>query len=131
MHHISKEEFRLINWLPTSKRVDQCINTITYNFDLKAVSDLNNTQCADENMCICICVCIYRCVYIYTYENILVHSPLICSFSCVFLLVFFFFFTLFSFLFWLEDCFCPFCTIPAIIDAIHNCLFFVVFFYFG
>ena len=24
--------FRLINWLPTSKRVDQCINTITYKF---------------------------------------------------------------------------------------------------
>ena len=32
MHHISEEEFKLINWLPTSKRVDQCINTITYNF---------------------------------------------------------------------------------------------------
>ena len=32
MHHISEEEFGLINWLPTSKRVDQCINTITYNF---------------------------------------------------------------------------------------------------
>ena len=32
MHHISENEFRLINWLPTSKRVDQCINTITYNF---------------------------------------------------------------------------------------------------
>ena len=31
MHHISEEEFRLINWLPTSKRVDQCINTIAYN----------------------------------------------------------------------------------------------------
>ena len=27
MHHISKEEFRLINWLPTSKTVDQCIKT--------------------------------------------------------------------------------------------------------
>ena len=32
MHHISEEEFRLINWLPTSKRVDQCIKTIIYNF---------------------------------------------------------------------------------------------------
>ena len=32
MHHISEEEFRLINWLPTSKRVDQYINTIIYNF---------------------------------------------------------------------------------------------------
>ena len=31
MHHISEEEFKLINWLPTSKRVDQCINTITNN----------------------------------------------------------------------------------------------------
>ena len=32
MHHISEEDFRLINWLPTSKRVDQCINTITLKF---------------------------------------------------------------------------------------------------
>ena len=32
MHNISEEGFRLINWLPTSKRVDQYINTITYNF---------------------------------------------------------------------------------------------------
>ena len=32
MHYISEEEFKLINWLPTSKRIDQCINTITYNF---------------------------------------------------------------------------------------------------
>ena len=32
MHHISEEEFKWIKWLPTSKRVDQCINTITYNF---------------------------------------------------------------------------------------------------
>ena len=32
MHHISDEEFKMINWLPTSERVDQCINTITYNF---------------------------------------------------------------------------------------------------
>ena len=30
MHHISEKEFRLINWLPTSERVDQCINTITF-----------------------------------------------------------------------------------------------------
>ena len=32
MYHISEADFRLINWLPTSKRVRQCINTITYNF---------------------------------------------------------------------------------------------------
>ena len=32
MHHISEEEFKVLNWLPTSKRVDQFINTITYNF---------------------------------------------------------------------------------------------------
>ena len=32
MHHISEEDFRLINYqqIPTSKRVDQCINTITF-----------------------------------------------------------------------------------------------------
>ena len=32
MHHISEEDFRLINWLPISKRVDQCINTIAFKF---------------------------------------------------------------------------------------------------
>ena len=32
MHHISEEDFRLINWLPTSKRVNQCINNITFKF---------------------------------------------------------------------------------------------------
>ena len=32
MHHIFDEDFRLINWLPTNKRVDQCINTITFKF---------------------------------------------------------------------------------------------------
>ena len=32
MHHVSEKDFRLINWLSISKRVDQCINTITYNF---------------------------------------------------------------------------------------------------
>ena len=32
MHHIFDEDFRLINWLPTSKRVDQCVNTITFKF---------------------------------------------------------------------------------------------------
>ena len=32
MHHISEEDFRLINCLPTSKRVNQCINTITFKF---------------------------------------------------------------------------------------------------
>ena len=35
MCHISEEDFRLINWLPTSKRVDQCINTITFKFAKK------------------------------------------------------------------------------------------------
>ena len=35
MHHISDKDFRLINWLPTSKRVDQCINIITF----KSVND--------------------------------------------------------------------------------------------
>ena len=33
MHHIFEEDFRLINLLPTSKRFDRYINTITYNFD--------------------------------------------------------------------------------------------------
>ena len=32
MHHMSKEDFRLINWLLTSKRIDQCINTIPFKF---------------------------------------------------------------------------------------------------
>ena len=32
MHHISEEAFKLKNWLPTSKSVDQCINTVAYNF---------------------------------------------------------------------------------------------------
>ena len=32
MHYISEEDFSLINWLPTSKRVDQCINNITFKF---------------------------------------------------------------------------------------------------
>ena len=32
MHHISEEDFRLTNWLPTSKRVYKCINTITFKF---------------------------------------------------------------------------------------------------
>ena len=32
MRHLSEEDFRLINWLSTSKRVDQCINTITFKF---------------------------------------------------------------------------------------------------
>ena len=32
MHYISEEDFRLINWLPTSKRADQCISTITFKF---------------------------------------------------------------------------------------------------
>ena len=36
MHHISEKEFKLINWLPTSERVDQSINIITHNF-------INNT----------------------------------------------------------------------------------------
>ena len=32
MYHIYEEDFRLINWLPTTKRVDRCINTITFKF---------------------------------------------------------------------------------------------------
>ena len=32
MHRISEEDFRLINWLPTSKRADKFINTITFKF---------------------------------------------------------------------------------------------------
>ena len=32
MHQISEEDFRVTNWLPTSKRVDQCINNITFKF---------------------------------------------------------------------------------------------------
>ena len=32
MHHISREGFILTNWLPSSKRVDQCINNITFKF---------------------------------------------------------------------------------------------------
>ena len=32
MHHISEENFILINWLTTSKRAEQCINTITLKF---------------------------------------------------------------------------------------------------
>ena len=31
-HHISGKNFGLINWLPTTKRADQRINTITLNF---------------------------------------------------------------------------------------------------
>ena len=32
MHHISEDNFRSINWLPTNKRVNQYINTITFEF---------------------------------------------------------------------------------------------------
>ena len=32
MHHISEENFRSINWLSTSKRVNECINTVTFKF---------------------------------------------------------------------------------------------------
>ena len=32
MHHIPEEDFRLINWLLTSKRVEQFMNTITFKF---------------------------------------------------------------------------------------------------
>ena len=32
MHHISEEDFRLVNWLPTRNRVDQCMNNITFKF---------------------------------------------------------------------------------------------------
>ena len=32
MHHISEEDFRSINWLPTSKWVNQCISTTQFKF---------------------------------------------------------------------------------------------------
>ena len=32
MHHIPEEDFRLINWLPTSKKVDQSINSIIFKY---------------------------------------------------------------------------------------------------
>ena len=32
LHHISEEDFRIINWLLTSKKVDKCINTIPFKF---------------------------------------------------------------------------------------------------
>ena len=32
MHHITEEQFRLINRVPTIKRVDQCVSPITYNY---------------------------------------------------------------------------------------------------
>ena len=32
MNHVSKEDFRSISWLPTNRRVNQCINTITTKF---------------------------------------------------------------------------------------------------
>ena len=39
MYHISEEDFRLINLLPTSKRVDQCINTTTFKFVNNTLSE--------------------------------------------------------------------------------------------
>ena len=32
IHHISDEDFTFINWLPTTKRVDHSISTITFKF---------------------------------------------------------------------------------------------------
>ena len=32
INHIFEEHIRLITWLPTNKRVDQCRNTITFKF---------------------------------------------------------------------------------------------------
>ena len=32
MQHIPLAEFRLINWLPTKERVQQCINAIAFKF---------------------------------------------------------------------------------------------------
>ena len=32
MHHIFAEDFRSVNCLPTSKRVNQCTNTISFEF---------------------------------------------------------------------------------------------------
>ena len=38
MQHISLAEFRLINWLSTKERVDQCINAISFTFVNKKLS---------------------------------------------------------------------------------------------
>ena len=32
MHHIPEEDFKSISWLATSKRFNQCIGTITFEF---------------------------------------------------------------------------------------------------
>ena len=32
LHHKSEEDFTSINWLSTNKRVNQCINIITFKF---------------------------------------------------------------------------------------------------
>ena len=37
MHHIPEEDFRLINWLPTSKRVDQCKTLLHSNLSITLV----------------------------------------------------------------------------------------------
>ena len=33
MDHVGCEEFRMVNWLPTKQRVDQCLLMCLYNFD--------------------------------------------------------------------------------------------------
>ena len=40
MHRIYEEDFRPTNWLPTSKRVDHYINTITFNTCLYYVKEI-------------------------------------------------------------------------------------------
>ena len=32
MHHMSEENFKLLNWLPNCERLDQCINNVTFKF---------------------------------------------------------------------------------------------------
>ena len=55
MHNLSEEDFRLINWLSTSKRIDQCINNITFKcvnkncpYYLKEIFEFA-THCRNKN----------------------------------------------------------------------------------
>ena len=60
MHHISEEEFTLINWFPTSKKVDQYINTTTYNFENNACPYyLNEIFELTSNQFVCLFVCLF------------------------------------------------------------------------
>ena len=60
MHHISEEEFRLINWFPTSKKVDQYINITTYNFvNNTCPYYLNEIFELTSNQFVCLFVCLF------------------------------------------------------------------------